>query len=115
MGLEDTIREAAKRGLTHLSLHPVHSEDSKTVYWRCTATPSTMHKYVHVTELDPVAAIEAVLKAMPKAGRRTPTSATGAPTPATDDGLTAAVTEPIDMDESKEALAKQEDEWSRFK
>jgi hypothetical protein len=70
VGLEDLIREATKRGLTHLSLHPVHSEDNKTVYWRCTATPSTMHKYVHVTTNDPVEAIEQVLKALPKAPAR---------------------------------------------
>jgi hypothetical protein len=47
MTLEDLLREAAAKGLTHLSLHPVHSGDNKTVYWRATATPSTMHKYVH--------------------------------------------------------------------
>lgn len=70
MALEDLIREAAAKGLTHLSLHPVHSEDRKTVYWRCTATPSTMHKYVHVTTTDPVEAMLAVLASLPKAGRR---------------------------------------------
>lgn len=70
VALEDLLREAAKRGLTHLSLHPVHSEDNKTVYWRCSATPSTMHKYVSTTTLDPVESVAAVLKAMPKAQKR---------------------------------------------
>jgi hypothetical protein len=70
MALEDLLREAAARGLTHLSLHPVHSEDNKTVYWRCSATPSTMHKYVSTTTLDPVESVTAVLKAMPKAPKR---------------------------------------------
>lgn len=70
MALEDLLREAAQRGLTHLSLHPVHSEDNKTVYWRCSATPSTMHKYVSTTTLDPVDSVAAVLKAMPKAPKR---------------------------------------------
>jgi hypothetical protein len=63
-------------GLTHLSLHPVHSVDGKTVYWRCTATPSTMHKYVHVTTNDPVEAVSQVLKAMPKAPKRKAVTAT---------------------------------------
>lgn len=106
MGLEEIIREAAKKGLTHLSLHPVHSEDNKTVYWRCTATPSTMHKYVHVTELDPVAAISAVLKAMPKAASRAKPAA-GAPEPKRE--VTATVNDPVDLHDGPN------DEWSRFK
>lgn len=85
MALEDLLREAAKRGLTHLSLHPVHSEDNKTVYWRCSATPSTMHKYVSTTTLDPVESVAAVLKAMPKAAKRSAKE------------LTVAVKEPSDL------------------
>lgn len=95
MALEDLIREAAAKGLTHLSLHPVHSEDRKTTYWRCSATPSTMHKYVQVTTTDPVEAVLTVLASLPKAPKRARTSATGAPTPATDDGFTAAVSDPM--------------------
>jgi len=141
MALEDLLREAAAKGLTHLSLHPVHSEDTKTVYWRCTATPSTMHKYVHVTTLDPVEAVEQAIKALPRAGRRS-TTPPGPPglegplnsTPAGPPGLegpplTAAVNpegkifHTIGRDPEVDAavpvtLAEADmtaDEWSRFK
>lgn len=39
--LEDLMQEAAARGLTHLSVYPVHSADHKTVYWHASASPST--------------------------------------------------------------------------
>lgn len=69
--LETLLRDACKRGLTHMTLAPTPSADGKKVYWRCTATPSTMHKYVSVNHEDPIAAMSAVLKELPKAGRRT--------------------------------------------
>lgn len=70
MTLEEALLAAANKGLTHLSLHPVSSEDRKTTYWRATATPSTMHKYVSTQALNPVEAILEVLKALPKAPAR---------------------------------------------
>lgn len=71
MTLEEQLLAAANAGLTHLSLHPVFSEDRKTTYWRATATPSTMHKYVSTQSLSPVEAVSEVLKALPKAPART--------------------------------------------
>lgn len=70
MTLEEALLAAAAKGLTYLSLHPVHSEDNKTVYWRCSATPSTMHKYVSTQALNPVDAMLEVLKVLPKAPSR---------------------------------------------
>lgn len=72
MALEDLLREAAKRGLTHLSLAPVPSNDAKTTYWLASATPSTMHKYISTTSVDPVEAITQVLAVLPKAPKRAP-------------------------------------------
>jgi len=68
--LEDLLREVCKRGLTHLSLSPTPSEDGKKVYWRATAAPSTMHKYVSVNAEDPVEALSVVLAELPKAKTR---------------------------------------------
>jgi hypothetical protein len=109
VALEDLLREAAKRGLTHLSLHPVHSDDNKTVYWRCSATPSTMHKYVSTTTLDPVESVAAVLKAMPKAPKRSakeltvavsePNLRAGGDPPVPEDLLTPPKTPAGEMDE----------------
>lgn len=72
MALEDLLREAAAKGLTHLSLHPVQSEDGKMTYWRCSATPSTVHKYVQTANTDPAKAMEIVLEALPRAPKRAP-------------------------------------------
>lgn len=116
MTLEEALLAAANKGLTHLSLHPVFSGDRKTTYWRCTATPSTMHKYVSAQSLNPVEAVLEVLKALPKAPGRTPN-----PNPnLRGSAVTAAVTHPMDldppegtaenpinMDETKEGL----DQW----
>lgn len=88
MTLEEALLAAANRGLTHLSLHPVFSEDRKTTYWRATATPSTMHKYVSTQSLDPAEAILEVLKALPKAPAR--------------GKVTAAVNHPMDLDQRAE-------------
>lgn len=107
MALEDLLREAAKRGLTHLSLAPVPSTDAKTTYWLASATPSTMHKYISTTSKDPVEALEQVLKALPKAPKRAPRKG--------DDLLTATVTEPLDMDESAERLAKIDTDYAQHR
>lgn len=72
VNLNDLLREAAKRGLTHLSLSPVHSADGKKVYWHATASPSTVHKYISTTSLDPTEALIQVLTALPKAPKRGP-------------------------------------------
>lgn len=71
--IEELLREACSRGITHLTLYPVPSEDGKTVYWSARATPSTNHKYVHVSDIDPVVALRGVLMGIPKAGRRSTT------------------------------------------
>lgn len=70
MMLEDLLREAASKGLTHLSLHTVWSADQKTVYWAARATPSTGHSYIQVQGKDPVELLTQVLKALPKAPKR---------------------------------------------
>lgn len=70
MALEDLLREAAKRGITHLSLAPTPSADGKHIYWCARATPSTEHKYISCTCEDPVDAVTQVLEALPKAKRR---------------------------------------------
>lgn len=89
MALEDLLRDAAKRGITHLSLHPTPSEDGKTIYWRAQATPSTGHKYVSCADLDPVVALAGVLHGLPKAPARTPSTKSAAMP------ITAAVIDPI--------------------
>jgi len=70
MALEDLLREAATRGITHLSLSPTPSEDGKRTYWQARATPSTEHKYVMCACEDPVDAVTQVLAAMAKAPKR---------------------------------------------
>lgn len=70
MTIEDLIQQAAAKGLTHLTLYPVHSHDGKTTYWHARATPSTMHRYVEETDLDPVLALQRALAALPKAPKR---------------------------------------------
>lgn len=70
MTLEEALREAAAKGLTHVTMWPVHSNDGKTVYWHCRATPSTQHSFVQTNALDPAEAMIQVLKALPKAPKR---------------------------------------------
>lgn len=70
MSIEDTLRAAAAKGMTHLTLYPVQSDDGKTTYWHARATPSTGHSYVQTTSRDPVEAVEQVLLALPKAPKR---------------------------------------------
>jgi hypothetical protein len=68
--LETLLADAAKRGLTHLSLHPVPSADNKTVYWCARATPSTGHHYVSAERLDPCEALAQALHDLPRAPKR---------------------------------------------
>lgn len=70
MTLEEALRDAARKGITHLTLYPVPSADNKTTYWCARATPSTGHSYVQTNSLDPVEAVIEVLKALPGAKRR---------------------------------------------
>ena len=72
MNLEQALREAAIRGLTHVTLYPVQSEDGKTTYWYARATPSTGHSYVQTQGVDPVDVMTKVLEALPRAPKRTP-------------------------------------------
>lgn len=82
MTLEDRIKEAAAKGLTHLTLWPVFSTDGKTTYWCVRATPSTQHRYVQATNLDPVAALDEALRELPRASRRSKQDPIGAVTAA---------------------------------
>lgn len=90
--IEELLKEACERGITHLTLYPVPSEDGKTTYWHARGSPSTGHKYVSVTDIDPVIALRGALLGLPKARLR--------PTPKTRDAgreperVTATVTEP---------------------
>jgi hypothetical protein len=70
MTLEEQLREAAARGLTHLTVYPVPSEDGKTTYWAARATPSIRHGYVSTSTLDIVEAMSTCLAALPKAKAR---------------------------------------------
>lgn len=69
MTLEEQLRDACAKGITHLTLYPVPSVDNKTLYWCARATPSTGHSYVQTQTLDPVEAVTEVLKALPAAKR----------------------------------------------
>ena len=71
MTLEALLKEACAKGMTHLTVYPVPSQDNKTLYWCARATPSTGHSYVQTQTLDPVEAVMEVLKALPKAPKRT--------------------------------------------
>jgi|SRR5712664_2109345 len=103
MTLEDLLREAATKGMTHLTLYPVHSSDNKTIYWMARSTPSTGHQYVAAAKLDPVEAVTAVLEALPRAKKRAPAK------------VTVAVTEPIVMDETAENLARVDEAFAAQK
>ena len=70
MTLEEQLHAAVAKGLTHLTLYPVASEDKKTTYWHAKATPSSGHAYVQITTTDPAQALMQVLLALPKAARR---------------------------------------------
>lgn len=70
MTLEDALREACTRGLTHFTLYPVPSADGKITYWHGRATPSTGHSYVQTHGTDPVDVMTKVLESLPKAPKR---------------------------------------------
>lgn len=124
MALEDLLREAAAKGLTHLSLHPVPSEDGRSTFWRATATPSTQHKYVSTANYDPAEAVRVVLEALPRAPRRSapkkgldqhplgyPDGIPHEPDERPTEAVTAAVNpgDPVDLHDGPN------DEFSRFK
>lgn len=99
--LDEALRDAARKGMTHLTLYPVVSADGKTTYWHARSAPSTGHSYVQITSLDPVDALVRVLLALPKAPKR------AAPTK-----ITAAVTEPEDISSSAAHEPKTElEKW----
>lgn len=68
--LDEALKLACQKGMTHLTIYPIPSADNKTIYWCARATPSTGHSYVQVATLDPVEAVMEVLKALPSAKRR---------------------------------------------
>lgn len=89
MTLEEQLRDAAAKGLTHLTLYPTPSADNKTTYWNARATPSTGHQYVMAAHLDPIEAVRTVLEELPRAKKRAPN-----PNPNLyGSGVTAAVTD----------------------
>ena len=99
--LEELLRQAAAKGLTHLSLWPVPTVGGGDTYWKCRASPSTQHHYVDGESVnDPVPAVRDALERLPGARKRQPK-------------VTATVTEPIDMDESAERLTRLADLWEK--
>lgn len=96
MALEDLIHEAAAKGMTHLTIWPVPSEDGKKTYWSARATPSTMHSYVQAAHHDPVTALELVLKGLPRAPKRAPRKITATVTAEPPSGMPEG-TDPLDL------------------
>ena len=86
--LEEALVTAAAKGLTHFSIWPVNSHDSKKTYWRAQAAPSTGHSYVSVTDVDPIKAMVLTLQALPAARKRR------APSAQKEMDVTATVAEP---------------------
>ena len=105
--IEDALREAAAKGLTHLSVHPVPSADGKQVYWRATASPSTNHFPAVGNGTDIVEAVTQALKALPGAKRRTATKRFDGANPPLSEMPQRAVTAAV-TDDTK-------DEWDRFR
>jgi hypothetical protein len=68
--LDELIKQATERGLTHLTMWPVPSTDGKKIYWYARATPSTQHSYVQAHSEDPLHALKVVLESLPKAPKR---------------------------------------------
>jgi hypothetical protein len=64
MTLEERLREAAERGLTHMSL------SATATGWAAIAAPSTAHHYVTKFAKDPIEALHQVLADLPKAPKR---------------------------------------------
>lgn len=74
--LEEALRAAAEKGLTHFSMWPVPSADGKKTYWRASCAPSTGHHYVAVSGEDPVKAAIEALQNLPAARKRKAATAT---------------------------------------
>lgn len=86
MTLDEALREAAARGLTHLTLFAVPSLDSKKTYWAARAAPSTGHHYVQFNGDDPVEVLVECLALLPKARKRAEKPITAAVNPEPEDG-----------------------------
>lgn len=93
MTLEEALKQACERGMTHLSLWPVPSDDRKTTYWKATAAPSTQHRRSEGTSTDPVDAVLKALTEMPKAPKIPARELRVRP--GREPEITAAVTEPM--------------------
>lgn len=96
MTLEEILREAATKGLTHLTLYPTFSDDRKTTHWCARATPSTGHQYISASDIDPIKVLTTVLVNLPRAKKRTDAKIDqnrGSTYPAQNE-ITATVTEP---------------------
>lgn len=114
--LEDLLREAASRGLVHLSLHTVWSADQKTVYWAARATPSTGHSYIQVHGKDPVEIVSEVLRALPKAPKRKGASDPNLYAPEQPElDVTATVKDDAEGQGGGITHGEAGDEWERFK
>lgn len=122
MTLEERIKEACDKGLTHLTVWPVPSVDGKHTYWAARATPSTGHAYVSTQSKFAVDAIAEVLAQLPKAkSRQAPLPRFDTVNPPLSEmaqrEVTAAVTEPLAVakEELSHPIPPPVDEWSRFK
>lgn len=65
--LEDRLRQAASKGLTHVSLWTVWTENKKQVFWAASAVGSGGQGYLRVEHTDPIQALTAVLDHLPRA------------------------------------------------
>jgi hypothetical protein len=82
--LEELLKEACAKGLTHLTLYPVPAADGRITYWHARATPSTGHHYVARAGTDPIDVLSEVLSNLPKAPKRAVTAAVKRPPLATE-------------------------------
>jgi hypothetical protein len=103
MALEDLLKKACEKGLTHLTLWPVQSHDGKTTYWIAKGTPSSAYGYVQSEDKDPIKALTTVLENLPAAKKRKVTGAVREPTRAAE---TNELGESRLVDEPKEKPAK---------
>lgn len=64
--IEELLVDCASKGMTHLTVYPVHSEDRKTLYWHAKASPSTDRTGSASSGTDIVAVVTEALTEMPK-------------------------------------------------
>lgn len=116
MSIEELLREAATKGLTHFSLHPTESTDGKTVYWRASATPSTAHRYVEAVGTDIVDVVIRALVQLPAAKKRAaPKSRFDEANPPLSEMAQRAVTVAVTSGDPVDLHDGPNDEWNRFK